>query len=56
MQAVVFKGPKQVAVETRPRPEIKEDTDAIVKVRYSALCGRQVVVQQVLDSFDLVAN
>ncbi|KAL1990900.1 hypothetical protein VTN49DRAFT_5903 [Thermomyces lanuginosus] len=44
MQAVVFKGPKQVAVETRPRPEIKEDTDAIVKVRYSALCGSDLHV------------
>jgi hypothetical protein len=40
MQAVVFKGKLQVALETRPRPQIQDPKDAIVKVRYSALCGR----------------
>lgn len=40
MQSVVFKGPLQVAVEQRPKPQIKESTDVILKVRYSALCGR----------------
>lgn len=40
MQSVVFKGPLQVALEERPRPQIKDSTDVIVKVRYTALCGR----------------
>lgn len=40
MQAVVFKGPLQVALEQRPRPQIQDPTDAILKVRYTALCGR----------------
>lgn len=40
MQAVVFKGPLKVALEQRPVPKIKEPSDIIVKVRYTALCGR----------------
>jgi len=40
MQAVVFKGKLQVAVEQRPVPKIQDPQDIIVKVRYTALCGR----------------
>ena len=40
MKAVVFKGPHKVALEERPIPKIKDQTDIIVKVIYSALCGR----------------
>ncbi|KAJ5564441.1 hypothetical protein N7513_000683 [Penicillium frequentans] len=44
MQSVVFKGPLQVALEERPRPQIKDSTDVIVKVRYTALCGSELHV------------
>jgi threonine dehydrogenase-like Zn-dependent dehydrogenase len=40
MRAVVFKGVKQIAVEERPIPTIQDPKDIIVKVRYTALCGR----------------
>lgn len=40
MKAVVFKGPKVVALEDRPIPKIQEPTDVICRVRYTALCGR----------------
>lgn len=40
MEAVVFKGPLQVALEQRPIPQLHDPTDVILKVRYSALCGR----------------
>ena len=40
MKAVVFKEPYEVALEDRPVPKIKDSTDIIVKVIYSALCGR----------------
>ena len=40
MRAVVFKEPHKVALEDRPIPEINEPTDIVVKVIYSALCGR----------------
>lgn len=39
MRAVIFKGPKSVALEDRPVPTIQDPTDAILKVRYAALCG-----------------
>jgi threonine dehydrogenase-like Zn-dependent dehydrogenase len=42
MQAVVFHGKLQVAVEQRPVPKVQDPTDIIVKVRYTALCGRSV--------------
>lgn len=42
MQAVVFKGPLQVALEERPLPQIHDPTDVILRVRYTALCGRHV--------------
>lgn len=32
MKAVVFKGPGKVAIEDRPIPKIKDQTDIIVRV------------------------
>lgn len=43
MKAVVFKGPYKVAVEERPIPKIQDPTDMIVKVTYTAVCGRSVL-------------
>lgn len=40
MRAVVFKGVGKVEVEERPVPKIQDPRDIIVKVRYTALCGR----------------
>jgi threonine dehydrogenase-like Zn-dependent dehydrogenase len=40
MLAVVLKGVKEVAIERRPIPMIQDDRDIIVKVHYTALCGR----------------
>jgi threonine dehydrogenase-like Zn-dependent dehydrogenase len=40
MRAVVLKGVKSVVVEDRPVPTIHDPRDVIVKVRYTALCGR----------------
>ena len=42
MKSVVFKGPYKVEVEDRPIPKIKDPQDIIVKVKYTALCGRCV--------------
>lgn len=44
MQSVIFKGPLQVALEERPRPQIQDATDVILKVRYTALCGSELHV------------
>lgn len=40
MKAVIFKGPHKVIIEDRPVPKIKEPGDIILKVEYTALCGR----------------
>lgn len=40
MKAVVFKGKLNVQIEDRPVPKIIDPTDIIIKVKYSALCGR----------------
>jgi D-arabinose 1-dehydrogenase-like Zn-dependent alcohol dehydrogenase len=40
MRAVVLKGIRSVVVEDRPIPTIQDPRDVIVKVRYTALCGR----------------
>ncbi len=39
MKAVVFKGPREVAVEEVENPKIKKPTDVIVKLTSSAICG-----------------
>ncbi|VUC32806.1 unnamed protein product [Clonostachys rosea] len=44
MDAVVFRGKFQVAVERRPIPRIQDDGDVIVKVKYTALCGSELHV------------
>jgi len=44
MKAVIFHGPYKVAVEERPIPKIKEPTDIIIKVDFSALCGSELHV------------
>ena len=44
MKAVVFKGPYQVAIEERPIPKIKDPTDIIIKVDFTALCGSELHV------------
>ena len=40
MRAIVFNGVKDVSVEERPIPDIQDPSDVVVKVRYTALCGR----------------
>ncbi|KAK4039691.1 hypothetical protein C8A01DRAFT_36315 [Parachaetomium inaequale] len=44
MKAVVFHGPKQIAVEDRPVPKLQDPKDIIVKVHSTALCGSELHV------------
>ena len=39
MKAVIFNGPYNVSVAERSIPIIEEETDIIVKVTYTAICG-----------------
>lgn len=53
MKAVVFKGKLDVRIEDRPIPKLIDPTDIIIKVRYSALCGRYVKFPLHLTSFTI---
>jgi len=44
MKALIFNGPRSVSLEDRPLPTMKEETDIIVKVTYTALCGSELHV------------
>lgn len=39
MKALVFHGPNKLALEDRPRPTLKEATDAIVRITTTTICG-----------------
>lgn len=39
MKALVFHGPNNLALEDRPRPTLKEATDAIVRITTTTICG-----------------
>ena len=39
MRAAIYRGPGDIAVEEVPKPEIREPTDAIVRVTHTAICG-----------------
>ncbi|KAK1252198.1 hypothetical protein MKX08_003385 [Trichoderma sp. CBMAI-0020] len=42
MKAVVFRGPYDVGVETRPKPAIRDSTDAIIRVKLAGICGSEL--------------
>jgi len=44
MKALIYNGPRSVSLEQRPVPTIKDETDIIVKVTYTALCGSELHV------------
>src|ERR1700680_3684025 len=39
MKATIYHGPHDIRVETVPDPELREPTDAIVRVTRAAVCG-----------------
>jgi alcohol dehydrogenase len=39
MKALVFHGPNKLALEDRPKPKIIADTDAIVRITTTTICG-----------------
>ncbi len=47
MLAVVFKGNGKLLLENRPKPEIKSDTDALIKITGVGICGTDLHILQV---------
>ncbi len=39
MKALVYRGPRDIALESLPDPEIEDDRDAIIKVDKCSICG-----------------
>ena len=39
MKAVVYKENGKIEMEERPRPKIREETDAVVKVTLTTICS-----------------
>ena len=39
MKALVYKGSGQIALETKPIPEIVDPTDAVIQLIYTTICG-----------------
>ena len=51
MKALVWHGRRDVRVETVPDPEIREPTDAIVRVTSSGICGSDLHLYEVMGPF-----
>ncbi|MEV6013568.1 zinc-dependent alcohol dehydrogenase [Streptomyces sp. NPDC051976] len=51
MRATVWHGKRDVRVENVPDPTIQEDTDAIIRVTSSGLCGSDLHLYEVLTPF-----
>jgi len=48
MKAVVWQGEQEVKVETVPDPSILEETDVIIKVTSSGICGSDLHLYRVM--------
>lgn len=46
MKALVYRGLNTIKLEDKPKPEIKEPTDAIVKITYTTICGSDLHILQ----------
>src|SRR6266508_2760362 len=51
MKAVVWNGRRDVRVERVPDPELREPTDAVIRVTSSAICGSDLHLYEVLGPF-----
>ncbi|GAA3391312.1 zinc-dependent alcohol dehydrogenase [Cryptosporangium minutisporangium] len=60
MRALTWQGTEKVSVETVPDPEIREPTDAIVRMTSTAICGSDLHLYDVLgmyiDSGDILGH
>lgn len=46
MKALVYNGPNNRAFEEKPKPELKETTDAIVKITKTTICGTDLHIMK----------
>lgn len=46
MKALVYHGPGRMAWEEAPKPEVSADTDAIVRVDVTTICGTDLHIMK----------
>lgn len=46
MKALVYNGPNNRAFEEKPKPELKETTDAVVKITKTTICGTDLHIMK----------
>jgi alcohol dehydrogenase len=46
MKALVYRGLNKIALEDKPKPSIRDPTDAIVKIKYTTICGSDLHILQ----------
>ena len=51
MKALTWQGPRDVRVENVPDPKLEADTDAIIRVTSSGICGSDLHLYEVLAPF-----
>ena len=51
MRAVTWHGRRNVSVDTVPDPQLKEPTDAIIRVTSTNICGSDLHLYEVLGAF-----
>jgi len=64
MEALVYHGPGRRAWENRPRPEVQDATDAVVRITTSTICGTDLhirkgdvpTVTDVMKAYDVFGN
>ena len=45
MKAVVYKENGKIEMEERPRPKIREETDAVIKVTLTTICSSDLHIK-----------
>ena len=51
MRAVTWQGKRDVRVENVPDPELRESTDAIIRVTSSGICGSDLHLYEIMSPF-----
>jgi threonine dehydrogenase-like Zn-dependent dehydrogenase len=51
MRAVIWQGPKDIRVEHVPDPKLEADTDIVIRVTSTGLCGSDLHLYEVLAPF-----
>jgi len=46
MKALVYRGNNKIVLEDKPKPEIRDPTDAIIKLKYITICGSDLHILQ----------